>query len=84
VELSSLFGLMVTGGFPNLLRVGCVVEVTGSDDGKAVVTDLSSNQSATIVNLSSRVISVVSMSLCMSQGVQLSVSDYQDIVTKKK
>ena len=69
VELSSLFGLMVTGGFPNLLRIGCVVEVTGSEDGKAVVTDLSSIQSATIVNLSSRVVSVVSMSLVLSHCV---------------
>ena len=71
VELSALFGLMVTGGFPNLLRVGCVVEVTGSDDGKAVVTDLSSNQLATIINLSSRVVTVVSMLLFTCVTIQL-------------
>lgn len=67
MELSSLFGLMVTGGFPNLLRVGCIVEVAGSEDGNAVITDLQSNQSATIVNLSSRVVSVVCHRSCHSR-----------------
>lgn len=60
MELSSLFGLLVTAGFPHLLRVGCIVHVANSDDGKCVVTDLSSSQSATVVNITSRAMTVVS------------------------
>ena len=60
MELPSLFGLLVTAGFPHLLRVGSVVQVANSDDGKCVVTDVSSGQSITAVNVTSRVTTVVS------------------------
>ena len=63
MELASLFGLLVTAGFPHLLRVGCIVQVANSDDGKCVVTDVSSGQSVTVVNITSRAVTVVSMSL---------------------
>ena len=60
MELPSLFGLLVTAGFPHLLRVGSIVQVANSDDGKCVVTDVSSGQSVTAVNITSRVMTVVS------------------------
>ena len=60
MELPSLFGLLVTAGFPHLLRVGCIVQVASSDDGKCVVTDVSSGQSVTVINIMSRAVTVVS------------------------
>ena len=60
MELPSLFGLLVTAGFPHLLRVGCIVQVANSDDGKCVVTDVSPGKSVTVVNIMSRAVTVVS------------------------
>ena len=70
MELPSLFGLLVTAGFPHLLRVGSIVQVANSDDGKCVVTDVSSGQSVTVVNITSRVTTVVSSVIsCVTVGV---------------
>ena len=61
----------MTAGFPRLLRVGSIVQVANSDDGsKCVVTDVSSGQSVTAVNITSRVTTVVSsVNTCVTSNV---------------